>query len=418
MAMQSHQRYFPLVDDEEALSHVFLYVMNGDPAHAASITAGNERVLEGRIEDAEFSFDKDVATGLEQMARSLDRVVFHEKIGTMHDKTERLVFLAHHLADALGLEGDVRLHLLEAARLAKADQVSIMVREFADLEGTMGATYALMEGFHGEVAQALKEQFLPDAAEGELPESIPGAVLATVEKADNIVAAFACGEPPSGSKDPYGLRRAAMGMVTIAHRHELRYDVRGLIETAHQRLEHIPGLVPAGEVTEAAVTFIKERVIKWLTDAGVSRDTVEAVLPTSDVFLDIAERARALQEFRVSEAFEDLVTVYTRPTNLAKKLPPEHAGISVDPDLFADEAEAALWQAAQAVTGKVGGLVESGQYGEALSALTSLRPAVDAYFDGVLVMAEDEAVRNNRLRQLAALRNLVRVVADLDRLQA
>jgi glycyl-tRNA synthetase beta chain len=417
MAMQSHQRYFPLVDDNDALSHVFLYVTNGDPACAASITAGNERVLEGRIEDAEFSFDKDLATGLEHMAHSLDRVVFHEKIGTMRDKTDRLVFLAHHLADALGLEGDVRLHLLEAAQLAKADQVSIMVREFADLEGVMGATYALMEGFHEEVGQAIGEQFLPDAAGGELPETIPGAILATVEKVDNIVAAFACGEPPTGSKDPYGLRRAAMGMVTIANRHDFDYDLRELVQAAYVRLESIPGLAPADEVTDSAVSFVKERVAKWLTDAGIARDTVEAVLPTSDTFLDLAERARALDEFRGLSAFEDLVTVYTRPANLAKKLPPEQGDAKVDPDLFVDDAERSLYEAAGAVGTQVQKLATERRYGEALTALATLRPAVDAYFDGVLVMAEEEAVRNNRLRQLALIRDAVRSLSCLDLLQ-
>ena len=242
-AMQSHQRYFPLIDGEGRLSSTFLYVMNGDPAFAAQITAGNERVLDGRIEDAEFSFDKDLATGLEQMVTGLDRVVFHVKAGTMKDKTDRLVALTGLLADMVGASPEAGERALEAARLAKADQVSVMVREFADLEGVMGETYARMEGFHEEVAQAIREQFLPDAAGGDPPRSLPGALLATAEKVDNVVAAFACGEPPSGSRDPYGLRRAAMGMVTIAFVHGLSYDVRELVGAAYGRLERFPHLV-------------------------------------------------------------------------------------------------------------------------------------------------------------------------------
>ena len=215
-AMQSHQRYFPLVDADGALAGTFLFVMNGDPAHAAAITAGNERVLEGRIEDAEFSFDKDLATGLERMAGQLDRVVFHEKIGTMRDKTDRLVALAGYLADATGVSPVVKAMALEAARIAKADQVSVMVREFADLEGYMGETYAQLEGFHAEVAQAVREQYLPDAAGGEVPRTMAGALLATAEKVDNVVAAFAVGEPPVGLEGP--LRAASRGHGHGQHR--------------------------------------------------------------------------------------------------------------------------------------------------------------------------------------------------------
>ena len=250
--MQSHQRYFPLVDAEGTLSNTFLYVTNGDPAWSTQITAGNERVLEGRIEDAEFSFEKDKATGLEAMAAQLGKIVFHVKAGTMKDKTDRLVALSAYLADVVGGLPAARERALEAARLAKADQVSIMVREFADLEGVMGETYALMEGRDKEVAQAIREQFLPDAAGGSPPATVPGALLATAEKVDNITAAFACGEPPSGSKDPYGLRRAAAGMVAIALQHGLRYDVEQLVGQAYDELERFPGLlareavVPAG----------------------------------------------------------------------------------------------------------------------------------------------------------------------------
>src|SRR5665811_1393570 len=210
---------------------------------AVQITAGNERVLEGRIEDAEFSFDKDLASGLEHMVGELDRVVFHVKIGTMADKSERLVGLTGALAEATGVQEDSKIHALEAARLAKADQVSVMVREFADLEGVMGETYARIEGFPSEVAQAIREQYLPDAAGGAPPRTLAGALLATAEKVDNIVGAFACGEPPSGSKDPYGLRRAAMGMVTIAFMHGLEYDVRALVGAAYAGLDRFPNLV-------------------------------------------------------------------------------------------------------------------------------------------------------------------------------
>lgn len=415
-AMQSHQRYFPLVAADGSLASTFLYVTNGDPADAATITAGNERVLEGRIEDAEFSFDKDLATGLEQMAIELDRVVFHERIGSLRDKTRRLVALTGYLAETLAVPADVRDRALEAARLAKADQVSVMVREFADLEGTMGETYARMEGFHEEVAQAIREQFLPDAAGGELPRSLCGALLATAEKVDNVTAAFAVGEPPSGSKDPYGLRRAAMGMVNIAFLHGFSYDVEALVSRAYDELADRPHLVPREEVVPAATDFILERLAKVLTDNDIARDAVEAALPTSRTFLDLRKRAAAVDAIRGAEQWDDLVVTFTRPSNLAKKLPADAEG-SVDPTLFADEAEGELFQAWRAVAASVAGQTAEEDYYEALMTLAGLRPAVDRYFDDVLVMAEDETVRLNRLRLLAGIAGTVRTVAHLDRVQ-
>ena len=419
-AMQSHQRYFPLVEEDGALSNRFLYVSNGDPAWAKEITAGNERVLQGRIEDAEFSFEKDRATGLEEMASELGKIVFHVKAGSMKDKTDRLVVLTGYLADVTGAPSEARERALEAARLAKADQVSVMVREFADLEGVMGEKYALMEGHHPEVAQALREQFLPDAAGGVVPVTVPGALLATAEKVDNITAAFACGEPPSGSKDPYGLRRAAAGMVAIATHHGLHYNVEQLVGRAYDELERFPDLVQRESVVPEATVFILERLAKTLTDDGLARDTVDAVLPTARDFLDLRLRAQALHEWRSSPLWEDLVTVFTRPSNLARKLPPEAASSpenGVSSALFAVEAESALFAAGHEAAGKVALACDGQRYGDALTALAALRPAVDRYFDDVLVMADDEAIRLNRLRQLAAVAATVRRVAWLELLQ-
>jgi glycyl-tRNA synthetase beta chain len=422
-AMQSHQRYFPLVDEQGGLSNHFLYVSNGDPAWSKQITAGNQRVLQGRIDDAEFSFEKDKVMGLEAMAAQLGKIVFHVKAGSMQDKTERLGALVRHLGEQTRVSMDAREHAVEAARLAKADQVSVMVREFADLEGVMGEKYALLEGKHPEVARALREQFLPGAAGGVVPETVAGALLATVEKVDNIVAAFACGEPPSGSKDPYGLRRAAAGMVAIAAAHGLRYDVERLVSRAYDGLEKVPKLVAREQVVPEATAFILERLAKALTDDGIGRDIVDAVLPTSRDFLDLRARATAVAKFRASDAWEDLVTVYNRPANLAKKLPagaaaaPGEALGGLQPSLFQVEAERALmgewWQAA----GEAGIAVERRDYVKALTTLARLRPFVDKYFDDVLVMAEDEAVRLNRLRQLAAIADSVKKIAHLEYVQ-
>ena len=416
-AMQSHQRYFPLFAEDGALSNRFLYVTNGDPRYSGTITAGNERVLEGRIEDAEFSFEKDKVTGIDEMVAQLGRIVFHEKAGSMKDKTDRLVILTGFLADQVQATPEVKGRAREAARLSKADQVSVMVREFADLEGVMGDTYAVMAGYPEEVAEAIREQYLPDAAGGAVPKTVPGALLATAEKVDNIVAALACGEPPSGSKDPYGLRRAAAGMVAIAQEHGLHYDVDGLVKKAYVELERFPNLEPAASVVPDAKSFIFERLTKSLVDEGIARDAAEAVLPTSHDFLDLRSRARALSSFRSGARWEDLVTVFTRPFNLAKKLPSDAPSAPVDPALFVVEAERELYSAWVDAAGRVAELAGEGRYVEALQVLAGLRPAIDRYFDDVLVMAPEDDIRLNRLRQLAAVAATVRSLAHLELLQ-
>jgi glycyl-tRNA synthetase len=419
-AMQSHQRYFPLVDERGTLANRFLYVMNADLAYAPQITAGNERVLQGRIDDAEFSFEKDKVTGLKAMVAQLEKVVFHLKAGTLRDKTDRLVALVGHLAEATGVTAEVRSRALEAAALSKADQVSVMVREFPDLEGVMGEKYALLEGHHPEVAAAIREQYLPDAAGGSLPQTLAGALLATAEKVDNIVAAFACDEPPSGSKDPHGLRRAAAGVVAIALHYDLHYDLETLLHRAYDGLQRFPGLLGRETVVAEAAAFVLERLAKALTDAGLARDTVEAVLPTSRDLVDLRLRAQVLDDFRLTPAWEDLVTAFTRPANLARKLPAELAGEpgrDIRPSLFLAEVEGELYEAWRAADDRVAAAVADGDYRAALTAIAALRPTVDRYFDQVLVMTEDEATRLNRLRQLAAVAGTVRRLAWLELVQ-
>ena len=254
--------------------------------------------------------------------------------------------------------------------------------------------------------------------------TVPGALLATAEKVDNVIAAFACGEPPSGSKDPYGLRRAAAGMVAIAFHHGLRYDVEDLVDRAYDQLQHLPGLADRASTVPEATSFIMERLAKSLGDEGLARDTVSAVLPTSRDFLDLRARAQALHGFRSGERWEDLVTVFTRPANLARQLPLDEADVGavrplggVTPALFHAEVESELFADWQEAAGKVGAAVVEQRYGDGLIALAALRPVVDRYFDDVLVMAEDEAVRLNRLRQLAAVAATVRSVAWLELVQ-
>jgi glycyl-tRNA synthetase beta chain len=241
--------------------------------------------------------------------------------------------------------------------------------------------------------------------------------LATAEKVDNVVGAFACGEPPSGSKDPYGLRRAAMGMVTIAFLHGFEYDVRELVAGAYGEPEHFTGLAAREQVVGEAVDFIKERLAKFLTDNGIARDAVDAVLPTSHVFSEVRKRAAALDGFRGSDGWDDLVVVFNRPSNLARKLPDDAPSAPVDPALFLEAAEVALHEAWLETDARAAEQSAAGEHYDVLTTLASIRPAVDRFFDDVLVMVEDEAVRLNRLRLLDGIAATVRRAAHLDLLQ-
>lgn len=398
-AMQSHQRYFPLRDAEGVLAASFLHVINGDPGCASEINEGNERVLEGRIEDAEFSYDKDLATGIEAMHDALGKVVFHKRLGTLADKTERLSQLAALMCDMLCLEGKERESIMSAARLAKADLVSIMVQEFPTLEGHMGAAYAAIEAYPSDVCVAISEHYLPRASGGDLPASLPGAVLSICDKIDNLVGAFSVHELPTGSRDPYGLRRAAVGLYEIVRDRGLEFGLPGLLAAAHKLyLGQNADIDRDGAAVSDSVTeFVLDRIQHRMVEAGLPVGVVEAArsarLPS---IRRMARLAEALEEFRGTPEFEDFHAAYFRSSKIAAKAGAEPA-TAVDGNLFEDEAESLLNQAVDQLEEEIGVRLAQDDYLGALRAAAAIRPVVDRYFDDVLVMAEDESLRRNRL---------------------
>jgi glycyl-tRNA synthetase beta chain len=440
--MQSHQRYFPVRTGDDALLPAFLYVSNGDPAAAEAVTRGNQRVLDGRLADAEFAYDRDLAEGLPAMAGRLGAVVFHEKLGSLADKAARLGGLVAGLASGAAARGESVVEALaaeaaggngsaakddplaatlkRAAALAKADLVSQVVIEFPVLQGTMGELYAAAAGEPEAVARAVGEQYLPLSATAPVPATLAGGLLAVAEKTDNIVGAWVAGAKPSGSRDPYGLRRAAMGIVRIALQYSLRFSVRGLLSSALDQYE-AQGAAELDDAARAAlldetVAFVVERLQALLLDEGLPFAVVEAALgaPAGDVPA-LAARARTFAALAGRDLLEDAVVAYDRCASLAGK-----AGAAAerppDPALFGDEAEhvlaAALAEAAPAVLDALDHLeIES-----ALAAAARLRPAVDRYFDAVLVMDKDDSIRDNRLAQLAAVTGLLGRIGALDRL--
>ena len=425
-AMQSHQRYFPVRDADGSLLPAFLYVSNGDPAAAPLVTRGNERVLDGRLDDSEFAYDRDLAEGLPAMGERLGAVVFHEKLGSLADKAGRLGGLVAALSGGSGVasgngSGDSMAETLRsAARLAKADLVSQVVIEFPVLQGVMGGLYAEAAGLGDAVARAVGEHYRPLSATAPLPGTVAGALLAVADKLDNIAGAWVAGEKPSGSRDPYGLRRAAMGIVRIALEFGLRFPLAGLLAAAVDQfeLQGSEGLDDARRAAIAAETgaFVRERLQVLLLDEGLPFSSVEAAMgaPAGDLPA-LAARARTFAAMAGREVFEDAVIAYNRCAALAAK-DPDAGSRAVDPALFTDDAERELAAAFDAAREPLLDALGNLELESAVEAAAGLRPAVDRYFDAVLVMDPDDAVRANRLAQLAAVTGLVGRIGEFSRL--
>jgi glycyl-tRNA synthetase beta chain len=371
-AMQSHQRYFPLEQNRFAL-----VANGGDPD---VVRAGHAQVLENRLDDAAFSFERDVQAGIDELAGRLGSITFFEGAGTLSDKTDRLVKLVERLGG-----GEATL---EAARLAKADQASELVREFPDLEGHIGAEYARLAGYPEAVCAAIDEHYLPDSAGGPLPSTEGGRVLAAADKLDTLAVSFGLGHRPTGSRDPFGLRRAAIGLGRLALEGGLR--------------------IPRDLLDEDVREFVEERY-EGMLDVPV--ELVRAARGSGVAELgQVAELARALTEVE-DETLDRLHTAYSRADRLAGRAEAEAAG-ELNPDLLGEPAEAELARTVGTVVPEIQSALQAGQVRAALDAGTQLAEPVDRFFEEVLVMAEDSAVRANRLRLLLDVRDALRLVGD------
>jgi len=411
-AMQSHQRYFPVRDAAGRLLPAFVYVSNADPAAAEAITRGNERVLEGRLDDAEFAYDRDLAEGLEAMAGRLGQVVFHEKLGSLADKVERIEELTRALAEAIDAPADEGAYAVRAAHLAKADLVTHAVIEFTSLQGVMGMRYAQAAGEAEGVAEAIVDHYRPRHAGDEMPRSLAGKLVSIADKLDTIVGIFAIGQGPTGSADPYALRRSAIGILTMMVDGGVRFDLdRGIGAALEGYAEALPSLDP-NAVGATVKAFFDGRLAVMLKDRGFTYDEVDAVMAvTSADPADTLRRITALAAFRRTEAGADLSVAFRRAANLADPA----AGTVTDPLLMGAE-EGALDRALVIASERVGALMASRDYDAALAGLADLRAPVDAFFESVLVMDKDEALRRNRLALLNRLGSLFNGFADFGKL--
>lgn len=406
-SMKEHQKYFHVVNADGAMLPHFITLSNIESKDPQQVINGNERVIRPRLADAAFFFETDKKTTLEQKREALKPIVFQTKLGTIFDKTERVAQLASKIASAIGSDSALAQR---AGELAKSDLVSEMVLEFTDLQGIMGTHYARHDGEHHDVALAIDEQYMPKYAGGPLPSTLTGCALSLAEKTDSLVGLFGINQPPTGTKDPFALRRAALGVLRIIVEKQLPLDLNELITWAAEAY----GELENQDVGPQLVDYMLERFRAWYEDEGVSAEvflSVSARRPTKP--LDFHQRVQAVNAFYQRSEAEALSAANKRVSNILAKQGITDASEDVDSNLLSEAAEKALASTLAELHGRVTPLFDQGDYQSALGELASLQAPVDAFFDQVMVMADDENVRNNRIALLTRLRNLFLRVADI-----
>lgn len=405
--MQGDQKYFGLTDAHGKLMPNFITISNIESKDPSKVSEGNERVIRPRFSDAAFFWEQDKKQTLAARREKLKTVVFQQQLGSLHDKSTRVANLAQYIAQQLKADESLAVR---AAELGKCDLVTNMVFEFTDLQGTMGRYYAQHDGEPAEVAQALEEQYLPRFAGDQLPSTETGRILALAERIDTLAGIFAIGQKPTGTKDPFGLRRLAVGVLRMLIEQKLALDLADLLDQAADNLTAQLGKKPD---MQEALDYILERLRAYYQEQGINAELVEAVAalkPTQA--LDFEQRLKAVVAFRQLTAAESLAAANKRISNILKKvetaIPAE-----VNPSLLQESAEQALAASLQAQQTKVLPLFATGDYEQVLLSLAHLREPVDNFFNDVMVNTEDEALRNNRLALLNQLRGLFLRVADL-----
>jgi len=417
--MQDHQRYFPVRGPGGALMPRFIAVANLESRDPAQVRAGNERVIRPRLADAAFFYAADRKVSLEGRREALGAVTFQARLGSLADKTARVTALAGQIARIAGSDDATAQR---AAQLAKCDLLTDMVGEFPELQGVMGRYYARHDGESEEVAAAIAEQYLPRFAGDALPATGAGLALAVADKLDTIVGVFAVGQKPTGTKDPYGLRRSALGVLRILIETGIALDLRELIRTAlgsvAADVARLGGNAPAEGLADEIYGYMMERLRAWYLEAGggVTTEMFDAVLDTRPASpLDFDQRLRALAAFLKLPDAAGLTAANKRIANILRKAEGQPSP-RVDPGLLTDPSERTLAAEIESLRQDVEPLVTARRYDDALARLATLRGPVDAFFDQVMVMADDARVRANRLALLAALQRLFLHIANLSRL--
>ena len=414
-SMKEHQRYFEVRNDQGLLMPHFIAVRNGDNVHLENVIKGNEKVLIARLEDAEFFYNEDKKLTIEACVEKLKNVTFHEKIGSIYEKMQRVALIAQIIGRKVGLSEEELEDLKRASEIYKFDLVTNMVGEFPELQGIMGEKYALLQGEKPAVAMAIREHYLPTSSEGELPETAIGAVLALADKLDSVFSFFSVGMIPTGSNDPYALRRQTYGVIRIIEDKGWTFPLVQLQtevdEAVNQDVEKYGVLLNEGQAE--VVEFVKARLRQLLMTKNVRHDIIDAVVSAEQADLSkLFASANILKSRFEDQDFKPSMEALTRVINLAKKgqelLGDTEEGI--DPSLFENKAEKELYQAVNDLSEAFATRTIAENY----EALVNLRPLIDAYFNETMVMVEDEKVKQNRLKQLMQIAKMALSIASLD----
>ena len=413
LTMKANQKYFPLLDAQARLTNKFLVVSNISPDDASAVVEGNERVVRPRLADAKFFFDQDRKKSLASRVESLGKVVYHNKLGTQGERVQRVMHIARGIAEKLG-DAKVAAQATQAAQLAKADLVTDMVGEFPELQGTMGRYYALHDRLDAAVADAIEDHYKPRFAGDELPRNNVGLVVALADKLETLVGMFGIGNLPTGDRDPFALRRHALGVIRMLIEKDLALGLDALLQDAAAQFKDIAGF-DSSKATVELRDFILDRLAGSLREQGASAQEVDAVLaPLPQRLGEVPKLLAAVRAFAALPAAAALAAANKRIGNILKKAPEADAHVSEL--LLQEPAEKALHAAMAEVVPAANAQFEAGDYTGSLQTLAALREPVDAFFDGVMVNAEQADLRLNRLGLLMSLHTAMNRVAQLERL--
>ena len=415
-SMKEHQKYFHVEDKDGQLKPIFITLTNIESKDPKQVIEGNEKVIRPRLADAAFFWDTDRKKTLESRYQKLDTVVWVNKLGTLKAKTDRLVILAEKIATAIKADTELAKR---AAKLCKADLLTDMVYEFTDLQGIAGTYYAQGDGEHADVCAAMQEQYMPSFAGDDLPATQAGICIALADRIDSLVGLFGLGQIPTGSKDPFALRRASLGVLRILVEKDINIDLGQLIDWALESTWETDFSAETKAKTKATLTeYMLDRFSAWYKDQGIATEVFQAVraLGVTNA-LDINDRVQAVNLFSSMDEAQALAAANKRVSNILAKNGGETVAAEINTDLLSEDAEKVLAQQVAAKQTEVQPLLAEAKYKEALASLADLRAAVDAFFDNVMVMADDEAVKNNRLALLKQLQGLFIAIADISLLQ-
>lgn len=416
-SMKDHQRFFYVTDQNGKLLPNFVSVRNGNTEYLENVVQGNEKVLTARLEDAKFFYEEDQKQSIADYVERLKKVMFHDKIGTIYEKMARVRLLAAQIGKFVGLNDQELADLDRAAQIYKFDLVTGMVGEFAELQGVMGEIYARLQGENDDVAVAIREEYMPISAEGELPSTKVGAVLSIADKIDSIQAFFAAGMIPSGSNDPYALRRQALGIVRIALARNWKLSVPMMLKFVENAMDERPDLyknIMPGDEQKDMQQFIIDRLAQIMNgDKQLRHDILDTVVANPEnAFVDIQEAAKILGKHLEDDDFKETIEALTRVGRMAKKAPNFEDDAILKTELFENESEKKLAEAVK----KVATAFEQADLEEKFSQLASLKDPITDYFDSTMIMAKNEDVKQNRLLQLKQIADLTKDFGELDNL--